>query len=300
MQIHKNSICGIVVTYNPDSAVVANVMALREQVDRVLVVDNGSRASSQDYVAALSQFSHVDVYWNTKNLGIATALNVGIHYALHYGYDWVATFDQDSTVTHRMVSAMVETYENCQYKNRVAIICPKYRDRTSGKTISNPTRRMVDSSCAMVFSAFTSGNLVKTAIFDSVGFFRGELFIDLVDYEFNFRCTQKGYLIIEAQTAWLDHNLGSPKPVQLCGKTWLIGNHSAVRRYYWSRNMVWLWRHYWKFLFRHFKWAFRELVYGFVVSLAALVLFERGRRTKIRFVLHGLYDGLIGKLGPLE
>lgn len=300
MNITKDAICAVVVTYNPASMVVANVTALLEQVNHVVVVDNGSsHGLSQDHVVALSQLSNVSVHWNGANLGIAAALNIGVQAALHKGYPWIATFDQDSTVTPEMFSFMSATYNDCPNKDRIAIICPRYRDQTSGHVILNRTRNMICPSGAKVFSTMTSGNLVNSDVFGSAGSFREELFIDLVDFEFSLRCGRHGYWIIEAQNAWLEHTLGSPTRLKLFGQTRLVSNHSAVRRYYWSRNMVWILRHYWKFLCQHPRSAWIELEYTFL-SFVALVLFERGRRKKIRYVFRGLYHGLIGRLGPIE
>lgn len=299
LTITKDKICAVVVTYNPDATVLANVRALLEQAQEVVVVDNGSRAPFCDHVKILDQFHGVTVQWNGANLGIAAALNIGVKWALNKGYAWIATFDQDSTITPNMFSKMAATYDQCADKDNIAILCPRYRDHASGYIILNRTRRLIHTTGAEVFWTMTSGNLVNGRVFDVVGDFKTELFIDLVDFEFCLRCRRHGYRIVESQTAWLNHSLGSPRRIQFFGTTQLLSNHSAVRRYYWSRNMVWILRHYWPFLCRHSRSAYIELKYS-VLSFGALVLFDSDRSHKLRHVMRGLYDGLRGKLGPFD
>lgn len=217
MPIDRKDICGIVVTYNPDSSVVDNVRALLGQVDQVVVVDNGSAEMSQPYLTSLRQMQSVKMQCNRVNLGIAAALNIGVKIAIQDGYPWIATFDQDSTITAGMFAAMSEAYDECPSHDEVAIICPRYRDRSSGYEMTVPHKRMISERGAKVFSTMTSGSLVQRAIFEGLGLFVEELFIDHVDFEFCLRCNRHGYFILEAQQAVLDHSVGDPTIIQALG-----------------------------------------------------------------------------------
>ena len=41
-----------------------------------------------------------EIILNKENLGIATALNIGVRKALENGYEWILTMDQDPEVDY--------------------------------------------------------------------------------------------------------------------------------------------------------------------------------------------------------
>src|ERR1700693_2517996 len=93
------SIAAVVVTYHPGPVVLDNMRRLSEQIDQIFVVDNGSAGVSKEVVAALDKLPAVQILRNASNLGIASALNIGIKQAIESGAEWIAMFDQDSSVT---------------------------------------------------------------------------------------------------------------------------------------------------------------------------------------------------------
>ena len=104
-------VCAVMVTYNPDSSLEQNIRALLPHVDRLIVVDNGSEPPIRADIEAISSACQVDVIWNNENLGLASALNIGIRQGLASGdYTWIATFDQDSRVSSGFRDAMLEAY----------------------------------------------------------------------------------------------------------------------------------------------------------------------------------------------
>ncbi len=103
-----SSIAAVVVTYHPSPVVLENLRLLSGQVGRIFVVDNGSTGESVQVVAALEKIPGVQVIRNVSNLGIASALNLGIHHALETGVEWIALFDQDSSVTENYFKGLLE------------------------------------------------------------------------------------------------------------------------------------------------------------------------------------------------
>src|SRR3954471_9077506 len=126
------SICAIVVSHNPPAEIIDNVSALLEQVDEAVVVDNGSGSETAALLGRLGRHSKVSVIYNKENLGIAAALNAGVRHARKAGRRWVATFDQDSRVTPDMLTSMLQAYDRYPARESVAILCPRYRDKTIG------------------------------------------------------------------------------------------------------------------------------------------------------------------------
>lgn len=289
------SCCAIIVTFHPDTELTQNIVALRSQVDEIMIVDNGSGDESKGLLGQLAQLSGVSIIYNRENLGIAAALNMGVKLAKASGYEWIVTFDQDSRATPGMINAMLTAYDACPKKERVASLSPRYRDRATGKIRGNNPDSLSNELLPYeeVQVVMTSGNLVKSSIFDVVGYFNEALFIDHVDNEFCLRCSDHGYKILEVKDAILEHCIGYPTQHKLLWKNPITSNHSALRRYYIARNSIYIYR---KFMFTHPVWVLKN-AYGLLRVVILLVLFETDRRRKLGMLCLGIVHGLFGRLG---
>jgi rhamnosyltransferase len=264
-----------------------NLLKLKSEVSSVVVVDNGSENLPEP-----AQGSGVLVLRNERNLGIAAALNVGIRYAIEQGYRWVATFDQDSTVTVGYTEAMLAGFEACPYKERVALIAPvlcmsleeseRLRHRESDRAASSAIR-----------SAMTSGTLLRTDIFAKAGFYDETLFMDYVDYDFCLRLQKLGWRLIRAHEAHLIHRLGVAEPRSVLGLKRTTKTHNAWRRYYIMRNRVLVYRRYG---FSFPLWCLNDIMWIFL-ELTKILAFEEEKGAKVRNMLKGLADGLAGRTG---
>src|SRR4051812_28193147 len=90
--------CAVVVTYRPQREVAENILLLRNQVQQIVIIDNGSEEKLKGLLTEVAKFSDVRVFPSWDNDGLGTALNFGIQFAIEAGYEWIATFDQDSTI----------------------------------------------------------------------------------------------------------------------------------------------------------------------------------------------------------
>ena len=118
-------VCAVVVTYNPGAKTLENVRALTAQVPAI-VVDNTPSPScaKRDVLEAIEQMDSVHLIRNRQNLGIAAALNRGIQEVINSGYQWVATFDQDSTITPRFFDGLLNALQSYPPRERVALVAP--------------------------------------------------------------------------------------------------------------------------------------------------------------------------------
>lgn len=287
-------VCAVVVSYNPEEYLVAHVAAILPQVDKLLVVDNGSDESSQAYLEAVAQMPAVEVIYNGENLGIAAALNIAARHAQDGGYVWLATFDQDSCATQGLIDSMLAAYETCGFKEKVALISPVYMDQSTGTVefvggcSGNP-----EQVYSTAVTTMTSGNLVKVSTFCKVGFFEESLFIDYVDNEFCLRCVQKGLKILVSCKSILQHKAGEPVRHAFLWKNPVTSNHSPLRRYYSARNRVVMYKRYFRC---RSDWVYSDL-YVFIKEIAKILLFEKDMPCKVRFILKGVCHGLTGKMG---
>jgi rhamnosyltransferase len=250
-------------------------------------VDNGS---SDDEISALrlaSQCSGFQLIENGENLGIAEALNQGVRWAKTKNYLWVILFDQDTRMNSDLVRQMMVSWERHPQREKVASIHPRYVDPNTG--IEAPVPRAGDGS--PVFP-MTSGSLMPVWIFDRIGSFAAEYFIDFVDFEYAFRIRRAGYLIADSKEAKLIHSPGHPKKTTILGRSFYSSHHNAIRRYYIARNSV----HFCKGYFFSFpKWILRIMYRQFRETVSCLVA-EENRRQKFRNVLLGIWDGLTGRM----
>lgn len=289
------SICAVVVSYHPAAELIENVAALLEQVDVVVIVDNGSGADAKALLDRLGGYPNVNVIYNRENLGIAAALNIGVRHAKAAGHTWVATFDQDSKVTPGMIKTMLQAYDTYPEKEKVASLSPRYQNQSTGQSATSRATYSDSDHLpyAEVLVVMTSGNLLKLSVFDAVGYFNEALFIDHVDTEFCLRCAAKGYRILEVHDAILLHCIGFPAQHRIFGKLKTTTNHSSLRRYYIARNSIYVYK---KFALTYPAWVARDAV-KLVKLIIMLIMFETDRRNKLAAIFRGIFHGMSGRIG---
>jgi rhamnosyltransferase len=276
----------VVVTYNPPSTFIDNIVAVAAQVSHVVVVDNGSSVRTEQQRQVLETRQDCTVLRNHRNLGIAAALNRGVSYAIGADFNWVATFDQDSRVSDGFISQMLETYQQAPHPEKVAIIAPTYVDRESGIRVHS-TRR----GNGEIITTMTSGSMMPTSAIQVLGAFDESLYMDYVDTDFCLRARQKGMLIPQSP-AVLSHSLGRTTFHRFLGIRFGVTNHSAERRYYITRNRLRLLRRY----AADWPWVWRE-IRAMLLQGAKVVLIEDDKWRKIRAMAAGTFDSLSGKVG---
>ena len=281
-------VCAVLVSYNPGAPLVENVAALSPQVARLVIVDNGSGDEAKAHLDEARRAHGCEVISNACNLGIAAALNIGIRYAESQGCDWVALFDQDSSVVGAFIAPMLRAYEEYESPAKVAIVAPRYLDRAS----LMPMLPMIARS-GETLTSMTSGSMIPIGIFRNCGFFDESLFMDYVDHEFCLRVRSMGFVILQAEKGILLHSLGAMTIYRVLGKKIVTTNHRAARRYYITRNRIWLYR---KYLLRDFAWTLRDAK-GLVMETAKILVLEKDRFSKLRNCLFGIRDAFGGAMG---
>ena len=280
-------VSAVVVTFHPDEDVVANLKALHPQVGHLIVVDNGSSSPELAPLEQLRNEFPYELIENGENLGIATALNIGVRRCLELGADWILLFDQDSQVAPGFTEAMVHAFLHSPWGARLGTMTPIYIDKRSGASIP-----MVRAREGMEAS-MTSGSLYPAEIFRRFGFFRDELFIDAVDYEYSLRLRKAGMVIEETRDAKLLHSPGTPQPHGMGKRVWFrSNNYSPIRRYYQERNKVWVSRNY----MTAFPIFCIKLFYYSSKEFTKILLVEKDKWRKARFFLRGIFDGLRNRM----
>jgi rhamnosyltransferase len=286
--IVDNEVCAVIVTYNATEDLLKNIAAIRPQVGHLVLVDNGSRPEGIALVERARANFDCELIRNDSNLGIATALNIGVNYAVYHGYKGAIFFDQDSIVGDReYVASMLQVYNQSNRSRRVAIVVPRYLDRSSGAEM--PSAKASDGC---LLTSITSGTFIPVHIFGALGLHDESLYMDYVDIEFSLRCRRAGYSIVEAPRAILRHSLGELTKHRLGTRVFTCTHHNSNRRFYITRNRLLLMRKYW----RDWPWFSRE-VRGFGLELIKIVLVEENKSDKLHSIVRGVVDAYKNRAG---
>ena len=268
-------LCGIVL-YNPEvDRLKRNIDSVIKQVDYVLIVDNCSN-NKMEIKNTLDFFEEKVQYIRyEKNLGIAAALNTIIDYAKNNSYKWVLTMDQDSIANENMVGTMLK-YSSIE---SIGILCPLNIDK-NGYSADGETCGIKDMEWCI-----TSGSLININECSKNCSFDEKMFIDLVDYDYSLQVKKQGLRIVRIYDAILYHRLGDLKTISFFNKKMEITNHSALRRYYYVRNIYYLFKKY------NFNSKERRKWKKKILSIKLkILLFEKNKFSKLKMIHKGRID----------
>lgn len=284
-------ILAAIVTYNPDlERLQKNINTIEPQVEHLIIVDNGSK--NINLISRIKDECKIkiDLIENKENIGIASALNQSLDYAYKNNFDWILTLDQDSICDINMISEMKSQYEKEDNKN-IALIAPNILDE-------NITLKPQDIKEGIEYTGpvITSGSLTKTNIAKNIGGFVDKLFIDQVDFDFCLRLKDSGADILKVNRAIIYHQLGEISEHKLFGKTITTTNHSPIRRYYYYRNLVYMYEHHKE---NHKEWINLEIKHA-IKNIPRIILFEKNKTNQIKSITKGILDAKKGKYGQFK
>jgi rhamnosyltransferase len=288
-------VIAVIPTYQPDEHLITRLAALSGQVDRIVIVDDGS--PSTDVLDRVAE-AGFDVIRSRANRGIASALNVGCRMALEDGADLVLTLDQDSEIPADYVDACASIFGGAAAATRLGALSP---GSINGAPSLPP--RASPEGIGIVDVAIQSGLMVERSCLRASGLFDERLFIDGVDTEFCLRIGLLGYRIGVVPNTDLKHELGlkaSLRPfgvqVKSRGRQVSYEYHGPYRRYFMSRNAVDIWLRYGRVKGR---WVLSDIKHEYAPTVTTLVSGPH-RMLQLLSTLVGVFDGLRRKRGPMS
>lgn len=265
------NISACIITFNPDiNRLKENISSLRRFTFDILLVDNGS--TNVDEINKLKEQYNLIIIYNKENLGIAKALNIGFKNSIEiFHSDWILTLDQDSVINNSMNK--LKSY----ISNENGIICPQIFDLNS--------KKIIDKETGLINKCITSGALTNVESWKSVNGFDEIMFIDNVDFDFCYRLQKKGYKIYRVEDAILKHEIGKTTIRKFLFLNVVVKNHSAFRKYYISRNIIYFARKQSKSLLI-LKAYLQYLKMYFII-----LFYESEKNQKINAIKNGFKDG---------
>jgi rhamnosyltransferase len=286
MTPHSKSIYAVVITYFPEDQHIKNILETAKQVDKVVVVDNGSGVEIENKLDQLTTINpNIEIIKLGDNLGIDKATNIGIK-SQETNYDFVMTLDQDSVLGENMVKAMLDWYHNYENKEAVGEITP---------LIVNPTEVAPhgDGEYEIKDTVMASGRIIRTSMFKEIGYEDEWFFIDGVEWDFTYKLSLAGYKSFQINKARLNHNLGEQVMYRFFGKTIIYTSHNKLRKYYITRNYLYMFFKYGA----KFPRTFWQVFIDQSKTELKMLIYDKERGVKIQYILWGFWDFLRGVKG---
>ena len=238
---------GVVVLYNPSKKINDNIQSYIKGIEKLYIVDNSSKDNSE----IICRHNKIEYIPNFDNLGIATALNIGAKRAIEDEFDYLLTMDQDSKFNNndilKLTNMIKKYYDNRdlieQFGNdlsKIGLFTPLHVINNDKKILGEPNEKY-DSP----LNVMTSGNIINLDIYQKIGGFRDDFFIDCVDFDYCMKMRKLGYNLIRNNDIILNHELGNYVTKKFLGKTYSTFEHNHIRRYYIIRNRHYLCKMYW-------------------------------------------------------
>lgn len=268
---------------------VRSLQAMRDAAFSILVVDNGSRDGSVDYLR--SHCPAIEVIGNPVNLGFAGGCNVGLRYALEHGYDFAFLINNDTLVEEPLLAELLEAAERWP---QAAILSPKilYFDMPDriwwvGGTYSlwtglarhtalgKPDRGNWEQQRTLPW-ATGCAMLLRCSALRQIGLFDEAIFANSEDVDLSLRAIGKGYPIVFVPTARLWHKEGI---------SYRSNAGEAARLFMQMRNTLWVWRKHARCWHKFTCWPYLLLYYVPKMSLLARL---RGQESPAWAMLQGV------------
>jgi rhamnosyltransferase len=295
------SLAAIIVTYNPDIALLASQFRQLPKDAIKVFVDN---ASTMELLRGVQQLAagrdDVQLIENQNNLGLASAINQGVRRVqdVSSSCHYLILLDQDTEPGAGGIEALLAEFQQLsKIHPRLGCVGPRLVDVKTGLDHGfhqmrgwRWIRRHVKTGEPLpVANINGSGALMPLSVFQTLGGLNEAFFIDHVDTDWSFRVLASGYELYGVPEVTFQHRMGATSL-----RFWLFGwrvwpYRSPSRHYYLFRNTVRLLRMpqvpgVWKI------WAPIKLLVTFFSHLC----FDPMRWKQVREMARGVRAGLSG------
>lgn len=263
-------ICVVIVFFNSNNSILDKVFSLKDCVNKILIVDNGSEI---EFSSVLEQLNHIDnvvVMQNKRNKGIAYALNQGLKFAHKEEIKLLLTMDQDSCIEKDCIERLAQAID---IEENIISVGPFYdgEEHFSNKKVTN---------------LITSGNIVHVDTIIKLGGYEDKLFVDCVDIDLSFNILTRGFFMLKVARTQMQHKIGEPEFSPIFKIVYL--SHSPIRYFYKYRNNI----HIYKKYFRLLPKICFKLMGCLIFETVKVIFWERNKRLKIKFAYLGIRQGI--------
>ncbi len=235
-------IVSLVTFFDPNSTNANNVRAIAAQSDSTIVMDN-SRSDNSRLFGSRPEDEKIRYIANGSNLGLSTAFNTCLTDSRHFAWnadDYVVFFDQDTHIEPNHIAALIEEFDTLNRLGyKVGCIGPAYYETNAQKTRIPKLRKEVSPTSMLVEKVITSSMLTTYENLQSVGFWSGDIFLDMADYDLCWKMADRGYVIALTTRSVIVHEIGESASGVLAHN---ISQSKPFREYYQMRDRLYLLR----------------------------------------------------------
>ncbi len=282
----------LVLNWNGPRETLACLASLQSQSypnRRILVVDNGSEDDSVAQIQAA--YPEVDLIENSKNLGFAAGINVGVRWILEKGADYILILNNDLVLDGGCLEELVEQAIAGVGLITAAIYFHDEADRLWSiggninplnleKTADARGIRDQGQFPRAIVRSFVPGGatMIAREVFDSIGLYDERYFLYYEDADYSLQANRAGIRMIVATQARMWHAVSASSG----------GSDSPRERYWMARSSVLYFR-------KNAYWWQWPIIFGWR-SLSALRtsfrLLSQRRNDSLRAYWRGLVDGI--------
>jgi rhamnosyltransferase len=293
----------VIVLYYPDHIELSLLATrIRSQVAKVIFIDNTPELERARENELLINSIDQDLYYLSlaDNMGVGHAQNVGIEYALASGCDHIFLLDQDSDITHTIVSELLDAEDSLiAAGENPGVIGPLFLEKKTGE-FTRAIRHSSFSVKKIKISPYevlpqeadyliSSGSLIRKAVIDQVGLLRADLFIDWVDLEWGLRASRLGFTNFIIPSVRMSHSIGDGIFSFMDKKICL---HNDLRNFYIVRNAAYL------FLDPNIDLGWRLNIFmKFPIWIVFYTLTSKSKMKAFLRLSLGIFYGFQGRLG---
>ncbi|MDB6353565.1 glycosyltransferase [Trichococcus sp. K1Tr] len=281
---------GVVVLYNPDIDVEANINTYINEIDKLYIIDN----SEHEQKAIIQNIinNEKSIYVNLDgNKGLGYALNVGCRMAVEDGFNYVLTMDQDSKFENNGVKTIVDFIEKSH--EHYSIVCPNVKSVYSEYETNQEkvAYTLIGENLNEIRNwVMTSGSMMFLEDYMGVNGFDDEMFIAHLDIDLGIKLYLNNKKIIMLGNSVIIQRFGNSIPKKILWKTVHPSFAAPVRTYYLFRNQKYLERKYGKGM----KKIINVHLYKFIIKI---MIFEDRKIEKMKMAIRGIIDAKKKKMG---
>ena len=283
--INAQDISCVIVLFHPQETVLSTIRTLLSGGYKLIVVIN---AVAESILLALSKMENLTLIHNVENIGLASALNLGLKQGFLVNQSrFVTLFDQDSqpeatlplNIAQEMISIGLKT---------VACIGPQLMDVKNLSAVYGKNNRQMDATVAR--SIPTSGTVISKQAWQDVGAMIDALFIDGIDHEWCFRAYSKGYQVRVSTQVKMLHNMGDSH-LNYFGEYKAV-HRTPIRHYFIVRNALFLS----SLDYLPLGWRIKELLKT-IRRIVFYIVVSSDRPKTMKLIFRALKDGFLGRMG---
>lgn len=280
-------IAAVTILYHPGKSTADNILSYSKSVEKVYVIDNTESIGNKNEQSYLS-IQNAIYLGDGKNQGIAVRLNFAAEMAIREGFDLLLTMDQDSCFLPGEFEKYLSCIQQCDTPSTVA----QY-----GVAFNEYVESARGCEAKESLDIITSGSILSLSHFKKLGGFDETLFIDEVDFEYNYRIRHSGYRSLLYTGIRLEHSLGSSGMYRsLTGAKTSRSLHSPLRMYYMVRNFFYVNKKYGSVFAEHKRKRTRALINRLKNNL----IYNNKRLQVLHMAFRGYFDYLASKTGKIN